>query len=311
MPRMAALTVPNLGSIPRALPELYARYGRHLPALAAVILVVVIARLLAALVWAVVPTPAAAVWKPVPAAPVAAHGGQAVNLTTIAGAELFGHYQAPSAPAIADLASAPDTQLNLTLLGILADDRGGERSRALIGTQGGDEKPYSIGDDISRGVTLTAIFADRVILSRNGKLETLRLDKDAAGSGGLPPSALTARTPAKAPASTGAPGAAASLAEIRTKLLSDPSKVADYIRVQPVNSGGALNGYRIYPGKDRSIFTAAGLRPGDIVTAINGVPLNDPAKSLQLLSDLSQNTQLNLTVDRGGQPQNFDIKISP
>lgn len=305
---MATLSTPGLLTLQRTAPALYARYGRHLPALASLILVIVIARLLAALVWALIPTPPSAAWHPAPAPQVVVSAANTVDLNLIANAALFGRYAPPAVPATTDLASAPDTQLALTLLGILADSRHPESSRALIGTQGGDEQPYSVGDDVARGVTLQAIFPDRVILARGGRLETLRLDKDAPASGGLLPSGGVAEA---TPAAEGpGPGAAASLAAIRTQLLADPSKAADYIRVQPVNSGNGINGYRIYPGKDRSIFTAAGLRPGDIVTAVNGVQLNDPSKSLQLLSDLSQSSQLNLTVDRGGQPQNFNISFS-
>lgn len=302
---MATLSAQSLLALPRSAPTLYRRYGRHLPAAVDVMLMVVIARLLAKLVWALVPTPAEAAWRPAPPPVVTTSATNAVDLNAITSAALFGIYAPPATPTGTDLGSVPDTQLNLTLLGILADGRNPDQSRALIGTQGGDEKPYSVGDDIARGVTLQAIFPDRVILARGGQLETLRLDKDAPGSGSLLPGAAPA-----APSEGVSANAAASLAAIRTQLLADPSKVADYIRVQPVNSGNGINGYRIYPGKDRSIFTAAGLRPGDIVTAVNGVQLNDPGKSLQLLSDLSQSSQLNLTVDRGGQPQNFNINLA-
>jgi len=301
---MATFSTQTLLTLPRAAPALYARYGRHVPMIASLVLVIVIARLLAHLVWVLIPTPAAAAWKPIPPPLVTSGAGNAVDINAITNAALFGTFAPPATPVLADITSAPDTQLNLTLLGILADGRRPEDSRALIGTQGGDEKPYSVGDDITRGVTLQAIFPDRVILLRNGKPETLRLDKDAVGAAGLLPSTLPVQEQPAQAANT-----AAALGAIRSQLLTDPSKVADYIRVQPVNTGNGVNGYRIYPGKDRSLFTAAGLRPGDIVTAVNGVQLNDPGKSLQLLSDLSQNTQLNLTVDRGGQPQNFNLNL--
>ena len=96
---------------------------------------------------------------------------------------------------LADLAAAPDTNLNLTLLGILSNGSNDKdsRSRALISAQGGEEKPYSVGDDVSRGVQLTAIFPDRVILNRNGKLETLRLDKES--TSGLTGSPITQSSP--------------------------------------------------------------------------------------------------------------------
>ncbi len=96
-------------------------------------------------------------------------------------------------------------------------------------------------------------------------------------------------------------------------MLANPSKAQDYIRVQPAPnpSGSGQLGYRIYPGRDRSVFTAAGLRPGDVVSSINGVQLDDPSKSLQLLSDLSQANQVTLTVQRGGETQTVNVNLNP
>jgi len=305
---MATFSSSRLNSLPGAVPALTARYGRRLPELASLALVVVIAKLAAELVWALVPTPEGAAWQPPPPTrpQITARGG--VDLSAVNNAHLFGQFTAPVAPVLADLAAAPDTQLNLTLLGILSNGRNDKdsRSRALISAQGGEEKPYSVGDDVSRGVQLTAIFPDRVILNRNGKLETLRLDKEStSGLTGSPITQLQEQPVAQGDDEN----ASESLAEIRSQLLEDPSKVADYIRVQPVNTGSGLSGYRIYPGRDRTVFAAAGLRPGDIVTAVNGTALNDPSRSLQLLNELSQSSQINLTVDRGGQPQSFSINL--
>lgn len=281
---------------------------RHLPDLASLVLVGIIAKILADLVWAAVPQPASSRWQPPPAVttrPVAKAG---VDLAKIANAELFGSYTAPAEPEAVALEDAPDTQLNLTLIGVLSNelDEKDLRARALIAAQGGPEAPYSVGDDVTRGVQLTAIFPDRVILMRAGKPETLRLDKDAVGAPPAP-SPLTEVAPTNSTLIDG--DAAESLAAIRDELLSDPSKVSRFIRVQPVNTGNGLSGYRIYPGRDRAIFTAAGLRPGDVVTSVNGVPLSDPAQSLQMLSDLSSASQLNLTIDRGGQPQNLSLSL--
>jgi general secretion pathway protein C len=51
------------------------------------------------------------------------------------------------------------------------------------------------------------------------------------------------------------------------------------------------------------------MHPGDVVTSINGVQLDDPAKSLQLLSDLSQASALSLVVQRGGETQTININL--
>lgn len=299
---MAISSVPIPDSWTRGATALYARYGRLLPGLAAALFALLLGRALADLVWALVPVPEAARWRPPPAPSAASRPAQAVDVNAIANAGLFGRYQAAPASE-ASLLNAPETPLSLTLLGLLADDRE-QYSRALIATQGADERAYAIGDDVSRGVTLQAIFPDRVILSRGGRLETLRLERDKPSSGG------TAAPPPVAAAEDSAPASGQQLARVRDEVLKDPAKASEYVRVQPANVGGQLKGYRVYPGRDRSAFTSAGLRPGDLVTAVNGVQLDDPAKALQLLGDLGQAGQVNLVVERGGQSQNISINLS-
>ena len=292
-------------NLPRSLALAYERHGRWLPVTAKLLLALLLARLLAEFIWLWVPMPEAGAWKPAPPAagavnsPTAASGP---NAELIAAAHLFSDYQAPPDPALAQMDKAPDTRLSLTLMGILAADRDQE-SRALIGTQDGEEKPYSVGDDVVRGVNLQAIFPDRVILARNGQLETLRLDKDKAGAplpaGAVPIASVSGNT-----------DTAQMLSTIRDQLLNDPSKASDYIRIQPANINGQQRGYRIYPGRDRSVFNGAGLRPGDLVTSVNGVQLDDPARALQMLGDLSSAGTLNLTVERGGSQQAITVNLN-
>jgi len=296
---MSSITLRDWSALPKTLAPLYERYARWLPAAVDVVLAVLIARLLAQLVWALVPTPAAAAWQPAPVIAAPANPAAQIDINRIAAAHLFGLYN--PAPAKDNGAKAPDTTLNLTLLGILANSKNKAASRALI-SSGSEEKPYSINDTISAGVTLYAIFPDRVVLSRNGQLETLRLDKDQPNSD-APPLAV----------SEAGDGAAQSLAQIRAQMLANPAKVQDYIRVQPAPNatGNGQMGYRIFPGRDRAVFAGAGLHPGDVVTSINGVQLDDPAKSLQLLSDLSQAGSVTLTVQRGGETQTINVNLNP
>src|SRR5690349_3317621 len=152
----------------RAAGALYQRHGRKLPALAAALFAILLGRAAADLVWTLVPVPEAARWQPPPPAPVAARSADSPEAAAAASAGLFGQYQAPATSA-ASLLAAPDTPLNMTLIGLLADDRA-QYSRALI-AQNNEERSYAVGDDLGRGVTLQAIFPDRVILSRNGRLE--------------------------------------------------------------------------------------------------------------------------------------------
>src|SRR5690242_15726842 len=121
----------------------YQRYGRHLPVLAAALFAILLGRAAADLLWTLVPVPQAAQWRPPPAAPAAARPSESPEAAAAAAAGLFGQYQAPAA-GDASLLAAPDTPLNLKLIGLLADDRE-QYSRALI-ANGTDEQSYAIGD---------------------------------------------------------------------------------------------------------------------------------------------------------------------
>jgi len=237
--------------------------------------------------------PESARWQPPAISLASAPSSRQVNVQALADRHLFGSYQAVAGQNAAD---APETRLSLTLLGILAASN--ERnSRALIGSSDGAEKPYAISDEVIHGVTLQAIFVDRVVLSRDGVLETLRLEKDAPINGTADPAA---------PGS----GAGSTLNRIRDEILLDPSKAAQYIRIQPANINGQMKGFRIYPGRDRDAFNDLGLRPGDLVTSVNGVQLDDTQKALQMLGDISKASAVTVTVERGGQSQTLNVNFN-
>lgn len=276
----------------------YQRHQRRIVATVTIVLTIALALSLAKFIWALVPTPESARWQAPPASLNAAPVGAASSLNIITNARLFGLYKAS---AMSSLSAAPDTRLNLKLIGILAGTRASD-SRAIISQQGSSEKAYAIGDDIVRGVNLQAIFADRVILSRDGQMETLRLDPTSGGSAG-----------GFIPAQSNSPlsgNLAQQLSQARQEMLQDPAKAGDYLRIQPNNPGGQLHGYRIYPGKNASVFTNAGLRPGDLVTAVNGIALDDTQKALQMLNDLSKASSVSLMVDRGGQLQTINVTFN-
>ena len=283
---------------PQRVLQLYERHGRRLPPLAQLLLALLLGILAARWVWALIPVPETARWQPVAAAPAspAPQSRSGPDVEAIVAAQLFGPYQAQPVGADA-LETAPDTRLSLTLMGILSGTP--EESRALIANSGGEEKPYAIGDDVVTGASLQAIFFDRVILSRNGQLETLRLNRDAPSAGG-----------GEYVRPVAAAGGSAMLGQIREQILTDPTKASNFIRVQPANVNGQLRGYRVYPGREREAFTESGLRPGDLVTSINGIQLDDNQKALQMLGDLSRAGSISVTVERGGQQQTLNFSFN-
>jgi general secretion pathway protein C len=276
------------------------RHGRRLPGLVSLALAILLGIALADLLWALIPLPETAKWRaaPAPALQAKPSGGSnagAVDIATIQSANLFGQY---NPEPTTDLGKVATTNLPLKLIGILASSDNERYSRALIEVQPGDERPFGVGAQVIQGTTLQAILPDRVVLARAGKLEALRLEKDKESAGG----GIETSRPEPAPGG--------SLAQIRDQVLQDPNKAAEFVRVQAANKDGRLQGYRIYPGKDRSVFSQAGLKPGDLVTEVNGVQLDDASKALKMLSELKDVSQLNLVIERGGQSQTINVKMN-
>jgi general secretion pathway protein C len=76
------------------------------------------------------------------------------------------------------------------------------------------------------------------------------------------------------------------------------------------NAAGKLRGFRAYPGRNRAIFSKLGLKPGDLVTAINGTPLDDPQRSQDVFNTIQTSDHVTVTIERGGQKQDITLNIA-
>ena len=98
---------------------------------------------------------------------------QGADVALIAGRHLFG------TPVATEAEQAPPSRANLVLGGTwhVADGAGGY---ALIGEIGGRQRPYRPGDQLPGGAELVEIRADRVLIRRDGRSETLLLPREPA-----------------------------------------------------------------------------------------------------------------------------------
>ncbi len=286
-------------------PEQWVRAAnRHLPTAVTFLLVVAIAYQLSRLTWAVMPGAVPAAFPPTDrpsnapaaAAPSSSHEG-------LLGSGLFGVAAKETVQqALPVEVDAPDTTLSLTLTGILSRE-GDPNGQAIISANRGQEKTYQIGQaiDSANGTTLHSVFADRVLLNRGDRLETLRLPKDLLANAGPAPRVAT---PVMAPA------AASGNDTLRNVISQNASRLTDIVRLAPHVQEGKVVGFRVNPGRDRESFEALGLLPGDIVTDINGVVLDDPSRGLAAFEALGEATMANVTVLREGTPTVLVIDTS-
>src|SRR5712671_44377 len=223
-------------------------------------------------------------------APVHSRG---VDLATITNAHLFG---AP--PALKqDDANAPQTSMPLVLTGIIAGNDP-QNGLAILGQSAQTAKVYAVGDGVPGGAKLHSVYNDRVVINRDGRLESLSLPRQPNAGNAPPPSsaALQNENPA--------------IERMRRMISEQPGLLADVLRPQPVMDHNRMNGFRVYPGRNRAAFTRLGLRPGDQVTAINGTPLDDRDRGEQILRTLGSSSEARVTVIRQGQQQELTLNIA-
>ena len=220
---------------------------------------------------------------------------RAVDTAMIANAHLFG--TAPVVAASQDPRNAQQTTLPLVLTGIIsADDP--QNGLAILGQTAQSAKVFAVGDNVPGGAKLHLVYSDYVLIDRGGTLEKLLLPRQVAS--GAPPPTSNMLNNAEPP-----------VAERMRKLITEqPSLLADVMRPQPVFANGKQTGFRVYPGRNRQAFVRLGLRAGDLVTAINGTPLDDPEHGQEIFRTLGSSPEAHVTVTRNGQQQDVVLNLA-
>jgi general secretion pathway protein C len=207
---------------------------------------------------------------------------------------LFGQAKSDGDTSASAQANAPETNLNLKLRGAIAAEDS-KYAHAIIADGSGPEKVYFLKDMVPGGATLQSVQTDRVILNRGGVLEALLLPRETPGA-----EAASAARPA--PTTGRLPGQS-----MQDVLTQNASTITQIIRPQPYMPNGELKGYRVYPGRNREQFVALGLQPGDLVTEINGITLNNPTQAMEIFRALGETTQAQLSVERDGKSQTLTL----
>ncbi len=306
------------------LPINLGRVAAQLPDLVSLLLIIAVGYTLAAITWKLLPTleqspvPHIATKSQVASNNVHRSPSMAGNLANL---HLFGvvSKQAPRASVVPT--EAPDTQLRLTLRGVIAGSS--IKNLAIISDRAGNEETYHIEASLPGGAVLKEIHEDRVILLHNNRFETLRLPQDQIPDGSAKSFVsaqksrsssrrTTNRRSGRSHAKVTSLGAEVgeALTNYREILINDPQSLMNAVRAEPYRTAGKLSGYRIFPGKDKKLMDQIGLQPGDIVTAVNGIELNSPLKGLEVMQKVTDATEVSVNVIRDGVAQTFVVPLN-
>jgi general secretion pathway protein C len=298
------------------------RYAEPAAALCCAVLVALALWLFVRLLWSLVPRGDAAL-ETAPVRADAATGG-ALPAQSIARWHLFGN--TPLRPGAG--AGAPATTLSLILRGTLAESDP-KAGIALVADSQNGERALRVGEEVAPGARLAAVYPDRIVLEHEGAEEVLKLPRDR----NLAPTDVVRATPATTSSRKGTnpPAGANAVASSRTadgapavaanvkaptdwqqtvaRLRQNPDELARRVQVVPVLDGGKLTGVRLSAGADMALISQIGLRPGDVITSVNGMPVDSFARGQEIMSSLSQASSVRVTVLRDGKPTEVSVGL--
>jgi len=217
--------------------------------------------------------------------------------------------------------AAPDTTLNITLLGTIINNDGS--SVAIIKNPDNNKvNGYRSGEVIdiitSDDVKLVEVTNCKVVIERQrtGR-ETIKCKDlgDVASASHAAPSGR--RTAARAEGSESQDNAGEDEGikkvgeseyevsrELLEEVLSDPTNIVQQARVIPQEDG-----LRFFGIRSNSIFWKIGIKNGDTLHKINNVELNDVEKALSVFEELRSQSNFTIDFTRAGKEYTYEYNV--
>ena len=203
--------------------------------------------------------------------------------------------EAPAAEVVASPDEVAETTLNMTLMGVWPDGDIAGEGTAIIKKPDNSQGAYSNGDEIVNGVSLDAVYHDRVILLRNGLREALPFEN------------LPERT-------TSAQSRRTVTAGLRTNAARrnvNAGGVTDIFRVTPRAGADGKIIFHLTAGPNRTAFNRLGLKNGDELVSINGAaPPTTPSEIQNFVRSLQNEQTANVMIKRGNEVVTVPVDLA-
>lgn len=183
------------------------------------------------------------------------------------------------------------TTLSLTLWGTVT---GGSELYAVIEDKKSRLQALYEEGDLIQDAKIKKILKKEIILTFQGKDQVLEMETDPGKTGPIKKSGEI-RIPGTAMNDGQAP-----LVQTFLSTIGNTDDIMTQIKFRPFFSKGVPDGVMIYAIKPDSVFNRAGLRNGDIVKEINGIPVASIEEASASLSDLEGDSAVKITLVRGG-----------
>jgi len=193
-----------------------------------------------------------------------------------------------------------ETRLPLKLLGTIASHDPVAASAAIEDEKTRKHEVVKVGDALSThsGVTVLRIERGRVVLQNGARREELTLDEDITFAA----APVSRVTPKRRAANRRSRAARAPSVRNRLESLAEeggdrsPAAIFSQARILPKYENGEMVGIQLSKIEADSFYERVGLQDGDVVKELNGIQINSPSASKELLEAFARAEELKATV---------------
>jgi type II secretory pathway component PulC len=186
---------------------------------------------------------------------------------------------------------------DLAAVGIVLSPRA-EASVAIL-RAGGRTRVVGVGDNAFGG-RVSEITPGTVTLVFDEVPTAVKLSGEVAVAAAPPPHAPTAAKEA---------GHVMDRREVERRLGTEVPRILAETTVMPVTDGGRPAGLVLTRLPEGTLLSDAGLRPGDVLTHVNDIPIDSLATLIALYPRLQGESQIRAVVLRDGRPLNLAVTL--
>ncbi|MHB8428735.1 MAG: type II secretion system protein N, partial [Acidiferrobacterales bacterium] len=170
---------------------------------------------------------------------------------------------------------------------------------------GRPQEPFAIGQEVTAGAVLQAVYPDRVLLSRNGVSEVLMLEGVKGGNAGV----SVGQMPSAGPSLTGIRERGENEYVVPRSVINaelhQPQKLLTQALMVPDPGGGFL----VREIQPDSVYQKLGLHVGDVIRSVNGQPVNTMQQAMRVYQQSLNLSNVQIQIVRNGRPEVLQYQV--
>lgn len=208
-------------------------------------------------------------------------------------------------PKMVDIENLKQTDLKLKLWGTVTR-KDGVAYAVIEDTKTREQNLYRTGDSIQNAI-VKVILREKIILTVNERDEILTMEEAVSSKSSLRAGKNNTRSP-KLPVSSYSRKITLNR-ERMDSAMENLGQLMDQATIRPHIENGSPAGISITGIKPNAIFRNMRLRNGDIITGVNGRPLESVEDAIAVFEELTTSSEIKIDIKRRGRKQTLDYRI--